>query len=241
MNKIFYIANWKMNKTVIESKSFIETFLSSYQKSEDKDIVLCPSVIALSKLGNFEGISFGAQNVNEQKSGAYTGEISVDMLKELNIKYCIVGHSERRSLYKETDNVINDKIKLLVEANITPILCIGETWEQRQDAIGEEIVSNQLRSCLDGLEACEIVIAYEPIWAIGTGLSANLEDISCMNTVIKKQMNKLGYMDDQFYILYGGSVGIDNLLSIKGASLLDGFLIGGASLRASTFWKIIDK
>ena len=241
MNKIFYIANWKMNKTVIESKSFIETFLSSYQKSEDKDIVLCPSVIALSKLGNFEGISFGAQNVNEQKSGAYTGEISVGMLKELNIKYCIVGHSERRALYKETDNVINDKIKLLVEANITPILCIGETWEQRQDAIGEEIVSNQLSSCLDGLEACEIIIAYEPIWAIGTGLSANLEDISCMNTVIKKQMNKLGYMDDQFYILYGGSVNINNVKVLKSAEYIGGFLIGGASLEADNFLDLIKR
>ena len=145
MNKIFYIANWKMNKTVSECKDFFERFLSSYHSSGNEEIVFCPSFISLSKLdnmkisSNFDNISFGAQNVSHKKTGSYTGEVSVDMLKDTCSAFCIVGHSERRSIYKESDDMINNKIKLLISSNIRPILCIGETWKERQSGISKKI------------------------------------------------------------------------------------------------------
>jgi triosephosphate isomerase len=174
-------------------------------------------------------------------SGAYTGEISASMLSDLKVRYCIVGHSERRDKHGETDQVINQKVKALINNDITPILCVGETLSHRESGQSNKIITNQLSDCLCSIEKNKIIIAYEPIWAIGAGKSASVEDISSMNANIKNYMNGLGYVDEQFYILYGGSVSIDNLLSIKDASFLDGFLIGGASLCASAFWKIIDK
>tara|TARA_Y100001970_G_scaffold289711_1_gene420954 strand:- start:1164 stop:1907 length:744 start_codon:yes stop_codon:yes gene_type:complete len=245
MNNKIYIANWKMNITSKEANSFFEKFLSLYQSSHNKEIIFCPSFTTLfsSKknklLNNSENIYLGAQNVNNKKSGAHTGEISVSMVKEIGIDYCIVGHSERRSIYNESNQIVNEKLKLLIENKIKPILCIGETLEQRESNDSDKVVLNQLSCCLDGVSPSEIIIAYEPVWAIGSGKNANIDDISNMNKVIKNHMNKLGYIDGQFYILYGGSVNIDNLSTINKASFLDGFLIGGASLRPENFWNII--
>ncbi len=245
MKKIFYIANWKMNKNVSEGLDFIENFLSEYKKSYDTDIVICPSIITLSKLDsinkvqNFEAISFGAQNVNDHEEGAFTGEVCANMLKDLICSYCIVGHSERRSNYKETNANINNKIKLLIKSNIIPILCVGESWDQKESKTSNEAISNQLKHCLEDVPVSDIIIAYEPIWAIGSGQSANVQDISDMNNVIKKQMNKLGYMDDQFYILYGGSVDINNVKVLRTADYINGFLIGGASLELDNFLELI--
>ena len=191
MDKIFYIANWKMNKTVSESNDFFDLFLREYKMVETNKIVFCPSFISLSKvsdlhiLNNSKNISFGAQNVSNKSSGAYTGEISVDMLKDTCASYCIVGHSERRSVYKESDSIINEKLKLLIKAKITPILCIGESWEEREKDEGEKAILHQLSCCLKGLDKSDIIIAYEPIWAIGTGQNASVNDISNMNIVIK--------------------------------------------------------
>ena len=186
-------------------------------------------------------VSFGAQNVSNIESGAFTGEVSGYMLSDLKAQYCIVGHSERRQIYNESNNLINQKLKILISNNIVPILCVGETLSEREADKSNEVITNQLSECLYNVNKRNLIIAYEPVWAIGSGKSASVEDISSINNLIKNYMNKLGYIDDQFYILYGGSVGIDNLLSLKKASLLDGFLIGGASLCASTFWKIIEK
>ena len=247
MNKIFYIANWKMNKTFNDSESFINKLVPTLDNADDKEVVICPSFISLAKLDSINRfdesvrLSFGAQNVSDQKYGAFTGDISVEMLKDTLSKYCIVGHSERRMLYGESDIQINKKIKLLIEFGFVPILCIGESLEQRKNNEGEMIISNQLSSCLRDVSTKRLIIAYEPIWAIGTGQSATVNDISQMNSNIKKQMNKLGYMDDQFYILYGGSVNIDNVKVLKTAKHINGFLIGGASLEVDKFLKLIKR
>ena len=232
--------------TVKESETFFEEFLSLYRKADEKEVIFCPSFTTLpnvlKKYSHIENISFGAQNVSGMDSGAYTGEISASMLNDLRVEYCIVGHSERRNGYAETDRDINQKVKILINKGITPILCVGETLSHRENGQSNKIITNQLSKCLSDVEKKDkIIIAYEPIWAIGSGKNASVEDISSMNVNIKNYMNGLGYIDEQFYILYGGSVGIDNLLSIKEASFLDGFLIGGSSLCSSTFWKIIDK
>ena len=247
MNNRIYIANWKMNITSKEAKSFFEKFLILYQSSANKKVVFCPSFTTLvssvqSKLlNNSDKIYIGSQNVSDKKSGAHTGEISVGMLKEIGIEYCIVGHSERRSIYAESDEMVNNKIKLLIKDKITPILCVGETLEERENGKSDQIVLEQLSSCLKDICPFKVVIAYEPIWAIGTGKNAIVEDISHMNTIIKNHMNNLGYIDKQFYILYGGSVNINNLSIIDKASFLNGFLIGGASLEPESFWGIIKK
>jgi len=247
MNNRIYIANWKMNITSKEAKSFFEKFLVLYKSSANKEVVFCPSFTTLvssvqSKLlNNSDKIYIGSQNVSNKKLGAHTGEISVGMLKEIGVEYCIVGHSERRSVYFESNEMVNNKIKLLIEDKITPILCVGETLEEREDGKSDQIVLEQLSSCLKDICPFKVVIAYEPIWAIGTGKNAIVEDISHMNTIIKNHMNKLGYIDKQFYILYGGSVNINNLSIIDKASFLNGFLIGGASLEPESFWGIIKK
>ena len=245
MDRFFYIANWKMNVTIKESEDFFKDFLSLYISSPNKEVVFCPSFTtlpsAIKSYIDIDKISFGAQNVSNIDSGAYTGEISANMLSDLQVQYCIVGHSERRQNYNESNKLINQKLKILINNNIVPILCVGESLGERELSQSDRVISSQLSQCLYGIEKTNIIVAYEPIWAIGSGKSASAEDISNMNNLIRNCMNKLGYINDQFYILYGGSVGIDNLLSIKEASLLDGFLIGGASLQASTFWKIIDK
>jgi len=247
MNSNIYIANWKMNITSKEANSFFNKFLSLHQRSSDRKIIFCPSFTTLATsvqsalFNDSNEIYFGAQNVSDKKSGAHTGEISVSMLKEIGIDYCIVGHSERRAIYSESSEVVNNKIKLLIENKIKPILCIGETLEQRENNNSDEVVLEQLSVCLKEIPTSEIIIAYEPVWAIGTGKNANVSDISAMNTVIKNHMNKLGYIDEQFYILYGGSVNISNLSIIDKASFLSGFLIGGASLEPENFWNIVKR
>ena len=231
--------------TVKESEAFFEDFLSLYSKADEKEVIFCPSFTTLpnvlEKYNHIENISFGAQNVSGMDSGAYTGEISAGMLNDLEVRYCIVGHSERRNGHAETDQDINQKVKALINKGIIPILCVGETLTERESYQSNKIIANQLSECLCDIKKNKIIIAYEPIWAIGSGKSASVEDISSMNINIKNYMNGLGYVNEQFYILYGGSVGIDNILSIKDASFLDGFLIGGASLCSNTFWKMIDK
>ena len=236
-----------MNFTVSESIEFSNNILKpiSNFKNKNFEVIICPSFMSLPF--NYQILSslvkFGAQNIshNHGKNGSYTGEISANMLSDLQVQYCIVGHSERRQNYNESNKLINQKLKILINNNIVPILCVGESLGEKELSQSDSVISSQLSECLYGIEKTNIIVAYEPIWAIGSGKSASVEDISNMNNLIRNCMNKLGYINDQFYILYGGSVGIDNLLSIKEASLLDGFLIGGASLQASTFWKIIDK
>jgi len=247
MNKLLYIANWKMNKNFEESEFFLDKFLSNDNIENNIEVVICPSFLTLAKLDTISRykdasqLSFGAQNVSDQLYGAFTGDISVEMLKDVKPSYCIVGHSERRQLYNESNSQVNKKIKLLIEFGITPILCVGESLVQRENNEGELLILNQLSACLKNIDTNLIIIAYEPVWAIGSGQSATVDDISEMNSTIKKQMNKLGYKDDQFYILYGGSVNIDNVKVLKTSKSINGFLIGGASLDADNFLELIKR
>ena len=196
MNKKIYIANWKMNISAKESEIFLTKFLLLCKSLDDKEIIFCPSFTTLPdlirKYHSLDNICFGAQNVGAKESGAYTGEVSASMLKELSCKYCIIGHSERRELYHESDSSINQKIKLLIDNNIVPILCVGETLEEKEQGQGKSVVTKQLSLCLDNIEKNNIIIAYEPIWAIGTGKNATIDDISRMNETIGAHMNKLG-------------------------------------------------
>jgi len=244
-NMIFYVANWKMNFNIEESRKYLKEFSNSYQKTKDRRVVFCPTYTSLAGLINtrLSSVEYGAQNISHQKLGAHTGEISVSMLNELHCGYCIIGHSERRILYSENNENINLKIKLLLENNITPLLCVGETKKERESGDSSNIIINQLSDCLEGINLFEskILIAYEPVWAIGSGDTAKTSDISLMNKTIVTHMNTLGYNNDQFYILYGGSVNINNILDLKSAEYLNGFLIGGASLDPLGFWNIINK
>ena len=235
-----------MNINIEESIKYLKDFSGYYQKENNKEVVFCPTYTSLAGSVNkrLDLVKYGAQNVNSHKSGAHTGEISISMLKELFCEYCIVGHSERRSLYSDNNYDINLKLKLLLENSIIPILCVGETEKERQSGNSCNIVTEQLSACLEGMTLSDenkILIAYEPVWAIGSGNNATISDVSSMNETIVNHMNTLGYKTDQFYILYGGSVNINNILDLKSAKYLNGFLIGGASLNPLDFWNIINK
>ena len=179
-----------MNITSKEAQSFFDKFERLYKKEENKKVVLCPSFTTLvssansQSLKNLDNIYFGAQNVSDKISGAFTGEVSAAMLEEIEVEYCIVGHSERRTIYNETDQMINDKIKLLANSGIIPILCVGETLDSREKGESDQVVLKQLSSCLNQVAVSEIIIAYEPVWAIGTGKNASISDISNMNSTI---------------------------------------------------------
>ena len=234
-----------MNFNIQESNEYLKVFSKYFESNNDKKIVFCPTYTSLAGLvnNNLNLVKYGAQNISYENSGAHTGEISISMLEELSCEYCIVGHSERRILYSETNTNINKKVKLLLKNNNIPILCVGETEEEKKNNNSNNVVTHQLSSCLEGVNLKEnkILIAYEPVWAIGSGDNATTLDISLMNKTIVDHMNTLGYNNDQFYILYGGSVNISNILDLKSAEYLNGFLIGGASLDPVNFWNIINK
>ena len=171
--------NWKMNKTPMEGKIFIEKMISDLDSIGDTNVIICPPFTGLSSLSKSSKYNLGAQNCYFKDSGAYTGEISVEMLIDCGVKYVILGHSERRSIFSEDDVSIGKKVKKVLDGGITPILCIGETVEQLNDGLAKEIVSEQLNKGLNALSSLKnIVIAYEPVWAIGTGLTASVEKVA---------------------------------------------------------------
>lgn len=232
------------------SKALIQELVSAItnqQKVEPGSVVICPPFLLVSSLleaTKDTGIGVGAQNVHTELSGAYTGETSTPLLQELGIGYCIVGHSERREYFGEDDVLVNLKIKRLLEANIVPIYCVGELLEQREQNQHESTVIAQMKDGLKDLSADDLrrcVIAYEPVWAIGTGKTATPEQANSMHTVIRKQIAEIGGEDvaQQMQILYGGSVKGANANDLLGQSDIDGALVGGASLKADEFCKII--
>lgn len=247
MKKNIIAANWKMHKSIKEAVEYAKEFKAIYEE-KDLEVVICSPYLQLDTLVKaFEGtnIKVGAQSVHFAKEGAYTGEISVPMLKEVGVSYCIVGHSERRKYFGLTDYDINLNLKSLFEdSSITPILCVGENLLEREDEIQEKIIANQLESDLDGIDEKYIerlVIAYEPVWAIGTGRSATPEEIEIMCQYIREVIANLygDEVSDKVRIQYGGSVKPDNIYSIMGMNGVDGALVGGASLEAKTFNELI--
>ena len=235
--------NWKMNKTPKEGKIFIEKMISDLNALGDTNVIICPPFTGLTSLSKSSKYKLGAQNCHFEDSGAYTGEISVEMLVDCGVKYVIIGHSERRSIFTEDDISIGKKVKKALDLGVTPILCIGETIEQLNDGLAKKTVSAQLNEGLSGLSSLEnIVIAYEPVWAIGTGLTASVDKVTEIHLFIRKILSDISNREDSnlIPIIYGGSVNSDNAEDLISVNDVNGFLIGGASLDVEKFVDIIN-
>ncbi|MDJ0689758.1 MAG: triose-phosphate isomerase [Xenococcaceae cyanobacterium MO_188.B32] len=239
MRKIILAGNWKMHKNQAESLEFVQAFKSQIDKTrEDREIVLCVPFTSLTTMSkNLHGsrIRLGAQNIHWEDRGAYTGEISGSMLTEIGVNYAIVGHSERRQYFGETDETVNLRLKAAQKYGITPILCVGETKAQRDAQETENIIINQLKQGLVDIDRRNLVIAYEPIWAIGTGDTCESQEANRVIGVIRQQLD-----NKNVTIQYGGSVKPDNIDEIMAQSEIDGVLVGGASLEPSSFARIVN-
>jgi len=239
--------NWKMNKTPEEAKALVLELNEKAADVKGCDIVLCVPYIdipAVAKNARQRKIAVGAQNMHFEAKGAFTGEISADILKELGVKYVIIGHSERRQYFGETDLTVNKKVKAVLEAGMTPILCVGETQEQRDRGVEQEFIHLQIKEAFVDVseeDARRVVIAYEPIWAIGTGKTAGSADAQQMCSVIREKVRAMyGYHTARaMRILYGGSMKGSNAPELLACPDIDGGLIGGASLKSEDFFAII--
>ena len=247
MRKPFVAGNWKMNKTVKESLALVRDLLPGMEAVTGVEKVLCPpfpSLFAVSTLISGLDIGLGAQNMHWEASGAYTGEVSANMIKEL-CQYVIIGHSERRQYFAETDQTVNRKVKAALSAELIPIVCVGETLEQKQAGQTAGVVIRQVRDGLQGLtsvEASRIVIAYEPVWAIGTGLASGGQDANdVVKDMIRPTLASLfgENIAQAVQVLYGGSVTGKNAAEFFNQSDIDGALVGGASLKVDDFLQII--
>ena len=243
----FIAGNWKMYKTSAEAAAFAEEFKKLYHDTDVKAAVCAPFTQLETLVNTFRGtgIGVGAQNVYFEKEGAFTGEISVDMLTEIGVDYCIVGHSERRQYFAETDETVNRKLKVLLETEIQPILCVGEVLEEREAGKEAEVVSGQVKAAFEGIEAARaerVVVAYEPVWAIGTGKTATPQQANEMCALIRRTLEELydELVSDRIIIQYGGSVKPENATDIMNMDEIDGALVGGASLIPSKFIEIIN-
>ena len=241
-------ANWKMYKTPAQAAEFVKNFLPLVADNDRDEIVLCPSATSLATVVaavQGSGIAVGAQNMHYAEEGAYTGEISPLMLKAVGATHVIIGHSERRQYFGETDEMVNQKIHAAVKNSLTPILCIGEDLEQREAGKTEEVLLRQAEKALKGVvpETAEsFIIAYEPIWAIGTGRTATPEMAGLAHFHIRSEVARLlgRKTADCIRILYGGSVKPDNASALLNQPEIDGALVGGASLDPQSFAKIVD-
>lgn len=245
MRKKVIAGNWKMNKSPKDVEEFMEKFPGLVSDTEN-EVILCVPFIDLCKavkLSKGTNVKIGAQNMHFKDSGAYTGEISPKMLNDLNVEYVIIGHSERREYFNETDETVNLKIKAALTHDLKPIVCVGETLEQREAGITKEFVTGQVRNALKEItedELKKIIIAYEPIWAIGTGKTASKEDANEVCKWIREELRALyGDVADEIIIQYGGSVKSSNAKDLFEMSDIDGGLVGGASLEPEEFSKIV--
>ena len=243
----FIAGNWKMYKTTAEAKAFAQEFKKIYQPSDVKAAIFAPftQLAALAEEFKGTGICLGAQNVHYEREGAFTGEISVPMLREIGVEYCIVGHSERRQYFNESDETVNRKAKALLEAGITPVICVGENLYQREHNYQDKLVAEQVANALEGIpaeDAAKVVIAYEPIWAIGTGRTATPIQANHMCKVIRDELEKIYDEEtaDKVVIQYGGSVKPENASEILNMEEIDGALVGGASLEPLKFNEIVN-
>ncbi|MBR6726219.1 MAG: triose-phosphate isomerase [Clostridia bacterium] len=246
--KAVIAGNWKMNKTASEAKELITALIPLVDGKNGCDIVICTpytSLVTAIELTRGTNIKVGAENVHFAKSGAYTGEISADMLTELGVEYVIIGHSERRQYFGETDETVNLRTKAALDAGLKVILCLGEVLDERQNGITEEIVSMQTKLALKDIteeQLKNIIIAYEPVWAIGTGLTATPDQAEEVCAHIRAVVAKL-YNNDAamgLTIQYGGSMNAANAADLLSKTNVDGGLIGGASLKPADFATIIE-
>ncbi len=248
MRRKILAANWKMNMTLSEADSFLESFLIEVANENSVDIVLIPPFTALArvseKLNEIQNVKVGAQNMHWEKSGAFTGEISASMLRELFTRYVVLGHSERRTLFGETDGIVNRKTKAALAATLTPIVCIGETLAERDGNRVEEVLEKQLTGSLADLtpeQIADVVIAYEPVWAIGTGRTASPQQAEDAHAFIRTKIAVLSdaATADKVRIQYGGSVKPNNTAELMAQPDIDGALVGGASLDPRGFAEIV--
>lgn len=237
VRKIVIAGNWKMHKTQGEALAFLQDFMAQLADTpDDREVILCvpfTALDALSKSLHGSRVKLGAQNIHWADEGAFTGEISGEMLGEVGVRYVIVGHSERRQHFGETDETVNKRLLAAQQHGLTPILCVGETKEQRDAGAAEDIISKQLTQGLIGVDQANLVIAYEPIWAIGTGDTCDSGDANLTIGGIRKQLT-----NQNVPIQYGGSVKPGNIDEIMAQPEIDGALVGGASLKPEGFGRI---
>lgn len=248
MRKKILAANWKMNLTHSEAESYLQSFLTEIGEVNDVEVVILPPFTAIPALvsasDKMPALRVGAQNMHWEKSGAYTGEVSATMLRALYVKYVVLGHSERRTLFGETDEIVNRKVRAALDAGLRPIFCIGESLHERDCNEVEQVLGRQVRSGLEGVsqkDFTEIVVAYEPCWAIGTGRTATPAQAEETHAFIRSVLAELtdGATAERVRIQYGGSVKPDNAEELMRQRNIDGALIGGASLDPRSFAQII--
>jgi triosephosphate isomerase len=249
MRTPFIAANWKMYKTVHEAVAFVKEFRTLVKDVHDVEIVVAPPFTALHTAveaahGSIIGVA--GQNLHWEREGAFTGEVSAGMLKEAGAEYVIIGHSERRRLFGDTDQTVNRKLNAAIASQLTPIVCIGETLEERDAAQTLDVLDRQIKQGLDGLSGDQIaalVIAYEPVWAIGTGRNATPAQAGEAHAHIRTRLRQWfgGTAADQCHILYGGSVKPDNIRELAALEDVDGALVGGASLDVRSFFEIVTR
>jgi len=249
MRTPFIAANWKMYKTVHDAVAFIKEFRILVKEVHDVEIVIAPPFTALravAEAAHASNIGVAGQNVHWEREGAFTGEVSAGMLKEAGAEYVIIGHSERRRLFGETDETVNRKLASAVAAQLTPIVCVGETLEQRDGNETPAVLDRQIKQGLDGLTADQIaglVIAYEPVWAIGTGRNATPTQAGDAHAHIRARLRQWfgGAAADQCHVIYGGSVKPENIRDLASLPDVDGALVGGASLDVRGFFEIVSR
>jgi triosephosphate isomerase len=246
MRKKAVAGNWKMNRLGTEAEDLAAAIKRDLADCREVDVVLCPPFTALKVVGDVISdtyIKLGAQNMHWAPEGAYTGEISAGMLRDLYCHYVILGHSERRAGFAETDEMVNRKVKAAITANLTPIVCVGETIEQRRAGQEENVVGAQVRGSLAGLGADlrKLIVAYEPVWAIGTGETATAQQAQAMHAFVRGVLAGMADPDTAqgVRILYGGSVKSGNAAELFSQADIDGGLVGGASLEARSFVDIV--
>lgn len=245
MRKPLIAGNFKMHKTVSEVRAYAKALRAAVSAVIDREVAVCPPYTALFAIAEeLKGspIAWGSQSVHWEKQGAFTGEISVDMLKDFGCRYAIVGHSERRQYFGETDVTVNKRMLATLAGGLTPIVCIGETLQERESNATIAVIERQMKNGLAGLKSdAQIVIAYEPVWAIGTGKTATPAQAQEVHAFIRQQLHKM--FSDSFAqmtrVLYGGSVKPDNMAALMSQPDIDGGLVGGACLDAESFAKII--
>jgi len=243
----FIAGNWKMFKTVHEAVVFVKELRSAVKEVTDVEIVVAPpftAVHAVAEAARNSNIGVSAQDLYWEREGAFTGEVSAAMIKEAGAEYVIVGHSERRRLFGESDAIVNRKTSAAIAAGLTPIVCIGETLEERERSETLAILDRQIKEGLDGIGAAqlaELVVAYEPVWAIGTGRTATATQAGEAHAHIRKRLRQWFGADaaDRCHLLYGGSVKPDNIAELVAEDDVDGALVGGASLDVKSFAEIV--
>lgn len=250
MKNIYVIANWKMQLNLKEGIDLFNDIKQKFFCGEDIETIICPSYISLPDINRCKGdskIKLGAQDVFWEDIGAYTGEISCEMLKDVGCSYVMIGHSDRRKYFKETDETTHYKLKTVLKNLLVPIVCVGETFQERQEGKKEYAVISQITKAMSGIDLLgkeEIIVAYEPIWVIGSGRAINAEEAEYMHQVIKQALIDIfpaDIVEKCFRIIYGGSISKDNIKTFLVQPNIKGVLVGGASLDSDEFLGIIDE